>query len=61
VDAKQDSIDNWNKLTNAERIALCAYWFDLNKSKPNHGLIDFVTTLQGKASVFDVPEVLFKQ
>ena len=60
MDAKQDSIDNWNKLKESERIALCAYWFDLLRGNPSQGIIDFISKNQEKASVFDVPEVVSK-
>lgn len=57
MDSKQDSLKRYNSLAESQKVALCAYWFDLKK-EPKLGIQQFINTFEDEACVFDVPDVL---
>jgi len=61
MDSKLESIERWNRLTTSEQIALCSYWFELERGEPSTSLQEIVTQFQDRACVFDVPEIITKE
>ena len=55
-----DSLENWNKLTTSEQIAMIGYWYALEREMEKPGMINFISTLQDRATVYDVPDVVAK-
>jgi hypothetical protein len=61
MDSRLESIERWNKLTTSEQMALCAYWFELERGEPSKSLQEIVSQFQDRACVYDVPEIMTKE